>query len=99
MRLWLPRGQSRQPARKLTWIRRTGLSTFGSTSTIACHVPSCIRPASTGIVTDGDTRAGNDVVGAVAGGPVPVAVPGVISGHQLVEQGQQIVLAAGPRSQ
>ena len=48
------------------------LSVLGSTSTTDCHVPSAIRPSTTGMVTEGETISRQDVVGAVARRPVPV---------------------------
>ena len=48
-----------QPATKLRRTSRTALSTFVSTRQIDCHVPSVIRPSSTGTTSDGATKAGS----------------------------------------
>src|SRR5579859_453474 len=45
-------------SRKDNRISRSGLSTLRSTSATLCQVPSATRPASTGSVTDGATKAG-----------------------------------------
>ena len=47
-----------QPERKLSRTLRFGLSRFRSTSTRLCQVPSDGSPATTGMVTEGLTRAG-----------------------------------------
>ena len=48
-----------QPATNERRTRRSGLSTFVSTRTTRCHVPSAGRPLRTGSTSDGDTNTGS----------------------------------------
>ena len=75
---------------------RIALSAFGSSRQIDCHVPSA-EPAA-------DDRHGQrrrreqrqDVVGAVAGRAVAVAVQPLVARQQPIERGQQVVVRARP---
>lgn len=64
-----------------------------STRHTDCHVPSSSRPAITGSVACGGTRAGEYVVAAVAGAAVAV-LPAVVGGEQGVQGGEEVVVAA-----
>ena len=46
------------PSTKLSRTILVALSAFGSRRAIDCHVPRASRPATTGIVTDGETSSG-----------------------------------------
>ena len=90
------RWQRSAGARKLSLTRRCGLSALRSTRTTLCQVPSSTRPR---LHRQHDRRAHQrrqQVVGAVAGGAVAVAVA-VVAGQQAVERRHQVGLR--PRAQ
>ena len=85
-----------QPGRKLSRTVRVALSAFGSSRQIDCHVPSAEPPADDRHGQRRRRQQRQDVVGAVAGRSVAMAVQPLLARQEAVERGEQVVVRAGP---
>ena len=88
-----PHRDRSQPGRKPSRTVRVALSAFGSSRQIDCHVPSPIRPPTTGTVSDGGASSGS-----TWSAPCPASRGGGgrsgRAGQQAIEGDHQVALRA-----
>ena len=86
--------QRRRTATKDSRTVRRSLSGFGSRRAIDCQVPSVSRPPMTGHRERRRGQQRQDVVGAVPGRPVAVAVEALVAGQKSVERRHEVRVGA-----